>query len=155
MEWIEVLRAVLVIVLIRLLLDSREGFAEGSASVFEGRDDKVTLGGSIPQPSAAEWCAGGGPLTGNEDFDFEQAGSHVAWREVMKEPLGGHMIRHEITVRELVELLSELDDDLVLSPNAVGNLRILKNEQYVGYIDLGFAKQVVMNTPSKPPQVFR
>jgi len=64
------------------------------ANPFEAGDGGVTPGGSTPQSSASEWCAGGGatgPGEGRhyEAFDFELAGTEPRWRAVMQEPFKG------------------------------------------------------------------
>jgi len=45
-------------------------------------------------------------------------------------------LAHTITVRELSEILVHLDPDCVLELNAVGNLIIISDEGWIGYIDL-------------------
>jgi hypothetical protein len=40
-----------------------------------------------------------------------------------------------LTARRLIELLSQLDPDSQLVPNAVNNLAIYKDEVYTGFID--------------------
>lgn len=46
------------------------------------------------------------------------------------------MIRHAIKVGDLRALLAELNDDDVLVPNEVRNLRIERNAAAVGFVDL-------------------
>lgn len=53
------------------------------------------------------------------------------------------MIKHEVTVAELQEMLSQVSAEAVVSPNALGDLRITLNGAYVGYVDLGTQKRVV------------
>jgi hypothetical protein len=50
---------------------------------------------------------------------------------------------HVITVGDLKRLLEELDDDLMLYPNRVGNLSITNSEGLVGYIDLHYVEQKI------------
>jgi hypothetical protein len=45
-------------------------------------------------------------------------------------------IRHRITASELRHLLTQLRDDDVLEPNAVGNLRIIRDGESIGFVDL-------------------
>jgi len=45
-------------------------------------------------------------------------------------------ISHEVSVKKLKEILSELLDDDVLIPNAVGNLALIRNGEYAGFINL-------------------
>jgi hypothetical protein len=46
-------------------------------------------------------------------------------------------------VGDLKKLLGELDDDLMLYPNRVGNLSITNSEGLVGYIDLHYIEQKI------------
>ena len=41
----------------------------------------------------------------------------------------------KLTVKKLIELLNKLPDDNYVYVNRVGNLSILKEEVYLGYID--------------------
>ena len=45
-------------------------------------------------------------------------------------------LNHEITVAKLRELLGQLRDTDVLAPNQVYNLRVDRDGDYFGYIDL-------------------
>lgn len=45
-------------------------------------------------------------------------------------------MEHEISVAKLRELLAMLEDDDVLIPNAVANLKIVRGDRYVGFINL-------------------
>lgn len=49
----------------------------------------------------------------------------------------------EISVAQLAALLVDVNDEATLSPNAVGNLRILLRGEQIGYVDLGPEKRVV------------
>lgn len=46
------------------------------------------------------------------------------------------MIEHEITVAQLRELLLQLKDDDILIPNTVANLAVVRNDKYIGFVDL-------------------
>lgn len=43
---------------------------------------------------------------------------------------------HKITVSKLRSLLAQLRDDDELHPNAMGNLKVVRDGNYVGFIDL-------------------
>ena len=45
-------------------------------------------------------------------------------------------IAHWVTAGQLKELLATLRDDDVLSPNMVGNLSIVRGEDFIGWVDL-------------------
>jgi hypothetical protein len=58
---------------------------------------------------------------------------------------------HLITVRALRDLLDDLQDDDVLTPNAMGNLAIHRDGQYFGFIDLREGHQYLDCFDMYPP----
>ena len=45
-------------------------------------------------------------------------------------------IRHEVSVKKLRELLTQLNDEDVLIPNQVAHLALIRNGSQIGFIDL-------------------
>ena len=44
-------------------------------------------------------------------------------------------IDHEITAAKLQELMAQLEPTDILRPNAVGNLMLIRNGEYIGFVD--------------------
>jgi hypothetical protein len=50
---------------------------------------------------------------------------------------------HEITVKVLREILLELGDEDILTPNLADNLTIYRNGEYLGFVDLAKGSQKI------------
>jgi hypothetical protein len=53
--------------------------------------------------------------------------------------------RKSISVKKLKDILDGLGDDVVLVPNDVKNLSVIKDYKHVGFVDIAFEKHEEFN----------
>ena len=58
-----------------------------------------------------------------------------------------------ITVQELQGLLQQLQADDILYPNPIGNLSIIRDDTYIGFLDIAFpALELFARSPEDPAE---
>lgn len=62
----------------------------------------------------------------------------------INETVTGSWLYKEISVKKLIKITSKLEDEDILTPVGTGNMAILRNNIFIGFIDIGAEELALM-----------